>query len=463
MSRPNKSQSNIRTLRVAVLEKGQRAPSDWMPCQIGHNLEFSTARLESYVLSSWKPVTFDALLIAAAVEFCDRTLKRPALGWGRDFHLQIPVHNRAHWASKPVSQSLIDALSFLTGDHWNIAFTERKKAQEVPHQSVLEMPVGIQAVLPFSDGMDSCAVAGLMERELKNRLIRVRLGAKTIDRTAGAKARQPFTTVPYRVVLNKQGAERSARSRGFKFATVSGVAAFLVGAPTIIVPESGQGALGSALVAVGHAYEDFRNHPLFTDRMQKYLRAAFGHQVQFDFPRLWYTKGETLAEYAKVAKDDAHLKAWSCWQNSRQVAVSGRKRQCGICAACMLRRLSVHAAGLSEASETYVWENLSARTFEKGAARGFKHLTEALYQYAIAGTLHLDHLAGLPGSTLQRHALERTAHLLARSQGLSPKKAEDKLDRLLAKHQSEWRAFVNSLGSTSFIANWVAAVNDVAV
>ncbi|MFO1100773.1 MAG: 7-cyano-7-deazaguanine synthase [Xanthobacteraceae bacterium] len=451
-----KSRTDMPTLRIAVLEKGQRASRDWETCMIGSNLDFSTERLESYVLSSWKPLIFDALLVAAAVEFCDRTQKRPALGWGRDFHLQIPVHDRAHWVSKGVSGALIEALDFLTGDHWNVTFVQRKKSEEINRQSVLEMPLGIQAVLPFSDGMDSRAVAGLKERELKNHLILVRLGSKRIDRPSGLSARQPFATVPYRVVLNTQGKERSARSRGFKFATVSGVAAFLIGAPKIIVPESGQGALGSALVAVGHAYEDVRNHPLFTDRMEKYLHAVFGHEVKFEFPRLWATKGETLAEYAKGATDDAHLKAWSCWQNSRQVSVDGRKRQCGICAACMLRRLSVHAAGLSEAHDTYVWEDLSAPTFKKGAARGFKHVTEALHQYAIAGTLHLDHLAGLRSAALHKPALKRTADLLARSQKLSPEEAELRLDRLLAKHETEWRAFVTSLGPSSFVAKWVA-------
>ncbi len=38
-------------------------------------------------------------------------------------------------------------------------------------------------------------------------------------------------------------------------------------------------------------------------------------------------------------------------QSARQVSVNGHKRQCGICAACMLRRQSVHASDLSEVKE----------------------------------------------------------------------------------------------------------------
>ena len=79
---------------------------------------------------------------------------------------------------------------------------------------------------------------------------------------------------------------------------------------------------------------------------------------------------------------------WSCWQQNRHSSVAGRKRQCGVCAACFLRRLSVHAAGLEEVPETYVWENLSARSFEAGAASAFSRITTAHREYAIAGALH---------------------------------------------------------------------------
>src|SRR3981189_1004565 len=118
-------------VRVAVLEnEDQPAPANWRPCIIGTNLDFSTPRLESYCLASWKPVVFDALVVAAAVEFCDRIQKRPALSWGRDFSLRLPVPYVGHGSSEPVRQTLIDALEFLTGDKWQIAFTPRRKPQE---------------------------------------------------------------------------------------------------------------------------------------------------------------------------------------------------------------------------------------------------------------------------------------------------------------------------------------------
>jgi hypothetical protein len=239
---------------------------------------------------------------------------------------------------------------------------------------------------------------------------------------------------------------------------LSGIAAFLAKAPRIIVPESGQGALGPSLVPVGQAYEDYRNHPLFTNRMARLLKALFSHDVQFEFPRLWFTKGETLREY--VALDSGRVD-WattrSCWQDNRQVSVDGRRRQCGICAACMLRRLSVHAAGLSERSDTYIWENLSAKSFDEGVALGFKKI-KAQRDYAIAGALHLDHLAALRHSTVNAQAIRLNTFQLARAFNEKQIDIQDRLNRLLSEHEKEWKGFMEFLGPEAFVSQWIEQI-----
>jgi hypothetical protein len=208
---------------------------------------------------------------------------------------------------------------------------------------------------------------------------------------------------------------------------------------------------------VGQAYEDYRSHPLFTGRMERFLDALLGHRVRFSFPRLWYTKAETLRKFVDECEDNSSwFVTWSCWQQSRQVSVNHKKRQCGICAACMLRRLSVHAAGLSEPSENYVWEDLSARTFTAGVAASFRpeKITHALREYAIAGALHLDHLAGLQDSPANARMLTLSGFQLSGALGLKETDARAKLDRLLHQHSCEWRNFMLSLGQNSFVADW---------
>jgi 7-cyano-7-deazaguanine synthase in queuosine biosynthesis len=446
------------SLRVDVVEAGGRARPGYRICEIDADLTFSTSHLESYCLAQWEPVIFDALVVAAAVEFCDRIQRRQTQHWGRNIELRIPVHEPERWSAPIVSVALKDALDFLTGDCWVISFIARKLPAYVPQQIPFDLLEDARAVMPFSDGLDSCAVAGLMHRELGDGLIRVRLGTKEFKpmiEQSGKK--QPFTSIPYRVKPRTgEFTESSARSRGFKFATISGIAAYMVKAERIIVTESGQGAIGPTLVAVGQGYEDYRSYPLFMDRMEIFLRALFGHRVSFDFPRLWHTKGETLAAFVNECAEGASWSnTWSCWQQNRHSSVSGHKRQCGICAACMLRRLSVHAAGLAETPETYVWEKLSASTFESGANAAFDHITKAQREYAIAGTLHLDHLATLQKSPLNSGTIDLTVSQLSRSRGIPQDVGRASLTRLLNQHESEWMNFLDALGLDSFVLDWV--------
>lgn len=449
-------------LRVDVVESGMRSQNDWIRCEIGTNLEFNTAQMESYFFARWEPVLYDAMLVAAAVEFCDRSKRRPVSGWGRDMELRIPVHELDRWNCQDVMQALRVALEFLSGDSWKITFYARKRAESPPRQSSLCIPSDVAAVIPFSDGLDSRSVAGIMALELGERLVRVRLGPTDSAPKRRSPLREPFTSVPYKVCAGERRfPESSARSRGFKFALLSGLAAYLAKAARVVVPESGQGALGSTLVPVGQAYADYRNHPMFTVRMERFFAALLGHQVRYEFPQLWRTKGETLARFVRECEEgpSSWASTWSCWQQSRQSSVEGMKRQCGICAACMLRRLSVHTAGLTEPKTAYVWENLGALSFVAGAAASFakKRITKAMNQYAIAGALHLDHLAALRQSPSNALSLSVSAFQLSQACSLPKTEAHDRLTRLLTQHETEWKNFVGSLGPKSFIAEWAVA------
>jgi 7-cyano-7-deazaguanine synthase in queuosine biosynthesis len=446
------------TVKVNVLEPGGRALPGWISCGIGTNLIFNSHTLASYFLAKWEPKMFDLLLLAAAVDFCDKIQRRPALGWGRNFELRLPVHEPDLWDQKSVYESLHDALEFLTGDRWKLTFVKRRKPAIGPQQELFILPTKAEAVIPFSDGLDSHAVGALMAQKYGTRLVCVRLGPKKKDHPKDASGRkQPFKAVPYEVKSGESRfVESSARSRGFKFAILSGAAAYFSRAGKVIVPESGQGALGPTLVPVGQAYEDYRNHPLFTTRMTALFKALLGYDVVFDFPRLWFTKGETLNAYMALSdgKNPEWTKTRSCWQDNRFASVNNKRRQCGICAACMLRRLSIHSANLKEDNETYIWENLSASSFNEGAAEGFTKITKSQKEYAIAGTLHLDHLANLKQSRLSEQPLKLASFQLARSLGESEATVQPKLERMLSQHEKEWKSYMNSLGSDSFVVQW---------
>ena len=434
------------SIHVYVAEPGARAVKGAVRCEIDRDLKFSTESLESYFFAEWKEEAYDALLLAAAVEFADKSRRRSSIDWRRSIELRVPVHDVERWQQAAVSETLRDALEYLTGDFWEISFYDRRRRASKPRQSLLELPTSVEAVLPFSNGLDSRIVGGLMERTLGSCLVRVRLASGLQDSEGLRSRRLVFTSVPYRVIA--RSAESSARSRGFKFAMISGIAAYLAGANRILVPESGQGALGPSLVPVGQTYEDYRSHPTFTRRMERLFKGLFGKEIAFSFPQLWHTKGETLRLFFEECGDRLWTATHSCWQQSRQVGVGGRRRQCGICAACMLRRMSVHAAGGAEPEDQYVWERLDVSALEKGVAPSFSRtrITTAMREYAIAGALHLDHLAGLHRQPSSTTLLDVYSHQLGQTIGLDRSSVRAKVDRLLEQHAKEWAAFVSSLG-----------------
>lgn len=443
-------------IAIDVVEPGRRAGKGRVAFDLGRDVEFSTAGLESYAFARWEPVIYDAMVVAAAIEYGDRILRRPPQGWARHIALRIPVHDPERWRSNAVAETLQDAAEFLTGDYWTLEFPQRRSAAPAPEQSPLSLPVKTQAVLPYSDGMDSRAVAGLLGRELGNGLVRVRVGAKSLDQPRNGASRVPFATVPYRVPCNMPNRESSSRSRGFKFALISGIAAYLANAEEIVIPESGQGAIGPALLSVGHAYPDYRNHPLFGRRMAAFMNALLGTRMRFVYPRIWSTKGETLRDFVSMAGGSDWQSTRSCWRSNQWSSVDGKLRQCGVCAACMLRRVSVHAAGLSEQADTYVAVDLGADTLQDAIVRGFTRRTTAFDEYAVAGVLHLDHLADMAepdaAPLLRRHAV-----LLAQPMGLSQSEAEARLTRLFQKHAEEWKNYLDALGERSFVKRWVRA------
>ena len=324
---------------------------------IGSAINLSIAGLESYFYTSWRPELVDLLVIAAAVEYCDLSLKRPAWGWARSFDLRVAVHSLDRWEDSAVHNALEDALSFLTGDQWIVSFVQRMCDIERVGQDSLGFDVRDRVIMPYSDGVDSRAVSALVDDAEKGGLVRVRLGIRGADTHSKDPRERRFMSVPYQVRFDVgQRVESSARSRGFKFAVITGIAAALANVERIVVTESGQGALGPILVTVGQSHPDYRVHPAFTRRVEALFEALTGKAPRYEYPRIWSTKGETVTAAQKLTQPPNWANTRSCWQGARQVSFERKRRQCGICAACMLRRLSMHAAGVKEPAANYIWE-----------------------------------------------------------------------------------------------------------
>lgn len=443
---------------VAVSEEPSDEKDGILHCRIGDHIKFETEGLEAYFCAEWDQKLYDLLVLAGSIEFCDRAICRSTVEWAREIHLSLPVHEPDQWNDGATKELLCRALSFLTGDCWYIHFNCRKRPVDKPRQGLFDFLDHVTSVIPFSEGLDSLAAARISELKHKKILARVRLGSARAPRDFECPQRAPFATVPYKIQgVHYRLRESSQRHRGFKFAALCGIAASLAKCVEVIIPESGQGAIGPSLVTAGQGYPDYRSHPRFLRFMEQFPDRILERKLCFLTPRIWFTKGETLKEYVEL--NASHFKdlrsTRSCWQQARQIGFEGRFPQCGICAACMLRRMSMHAAGLSEPNETYLWEDLSAQSFVRGCASGFPRITESLKEYAIAGALHLDHLAEIGSSSFSERTLNRESLFLSQSTDMSQEEVNKGMRRMLGKHREEWKEFLESLGKDSFILRMI--------
>ena len=436
-----------------VIEKGQksaRISSKYSAtAEIGEHIYFDPAVLDTFDVKGCESLHYDMLVLSAAVEFADRRWKRP-LGWRRNLNVTLPVVDLKTWQKPEVLKSLHGVLNYLTGDTWRFTFIKAKNLSPIgSRQMLLDFGKTKTFAIAYSEGLDSRAVSALSGNESEALCIRV--AGSHQNRRNGDRF---FTQIPFKVKRCPSN-ESSFRSRGFQFAALTAIAAQLSNVSRIIVPESGQGALGPVLLPLHNIYADYRNHPTFFRKMERFIKSLQGYQLRFEQPRLWSTKGQTLRAFLGVdGKSKAHLTdTRSCWQSRRVVNVGDRKH-CGLCAACLLRRLSLHAAGVDEVPGAYVVSDLTVSTGSDAlSVIPQKADRDIMVEYGSVGARHLQHLADMsdwPDDDLRAHASQ-----IARAVGESYEDTLKKLRTMLVTHAQEWQTFLSAQGEQGFLKSWM--------
>jgi len=145
--------------------------------------------------------------------------------------------------------------------------------------------------------------------------------------------------------------ESSQRSRVFLFAGIGGVAAWMTGASAVEMYESGVGAVNFPLLAGMEGSQATRScHPAFLRQMSEILSMAAGQQIRFNLPFFHMTKGEVVESLSRERLCDIASSTVSC----AHYPLRHRERKaCGVCPACIFRRVAMHAAGIAEPDATY--------------------------------------------------------------------------------------------------------------
>lgn len=447
--------SHKRTQRehsLYVVEQGRRSEHECQEsvtiAEIGKEIVFDPSILDTYHYDGWKSVHHDLLVVCAAVEFADRRYARNKIQWSRRFLITVPVMELDVWQQPKVQTYLNDMLRHLTGDNWNFSFVETRSPSVVSHrQRSLDFGDNKQFTIAYSDGLDSRCVSGIYD---KGNAVRVRV-SKSKDKIKPGE--RPFDLIPFEVKL--KSLESGVRSRGFKFAAITAIAGQLSSVSKIIVPESGQGALGPVMLPLHNVYADYRNYPTFFRKMERFIKELLDYEVTYEQPRLWYTKGQTISDFLTQFGGTSTdiLSTRSCWQRRWNVRIDGKLRQCGLCAACLLRRMSLHSVNIDEPGDTYTFADLTVSKFEDGIPGNNYVRSSEMVEYGSAGVRHLQQITDLavqPDSALRSYVFE-----IAQATNASEQDTSANLRKLLLKHSEEWRDFVNAQGKNSFINGWL--------
>ena len=441
-------------LTLNIIDKGTESRTGLngggLVAEIGKEIVFDASVLDTYHYAGWKPVHHDLLVVCAAVEFADRRRPRRATQWSRWFQITIPVFERDAWDQAAVRRYLHDTLRHLTGDDWQFSFRQAKEStvEDSVRQRMLPFRENKEFVIAYSNGIDSRCVSGILDA--RDSVVRVRL---TRVRDRAKHGERPFDQIPFAV---KTGSgETDVRSRAFKFAAITAIAAHLCAVGKIVVPESGQEAIGPSLLPLHNTYPDYRNHPTFFRKMERFIQELLGFSVSYEQPRLWNTKGETIRAFAAKVESgrESVMNTRSCWQQRWNARFDGKLGQCGLCAACLLRRMSMHAAEIEEPAGIYFVDDLTRARYEdaRPQQRGGR-LSRTLVEYGSVGARHLQQLADR--AEVSDTALRPFVFEIARATSTSEHETLEGLRRLLLQHASEWRAFCRAQGPRSFIVGW---------
>lgn len=418
--------------------------------------------LTDFCCADTSPLGADLAVVLAAVRDADKRVHRfHSIGWQRNIRLDVPVYELQKWRQPEVQAAMRDCLQYLTGDSWDVHFYKRRKK----FTSATQRPLGIQprdnvAFMPFSHGLDSYAQLVLLTCNDKDRKVipvnytpRPGVPTTTVQRKTGGLSTVGVTGA----TQAPSHPEQSGRTRPFVYDTLAAYAACLHGDNgKVIIPENGQGSLGASLVRLGVEAPHRSCHPGFTVRLARFIKLLFGKEVTFIHSALYQTKGQVLTELSRVEPNTSEwlTKYKSCSYDRRNTSKDHKAVHCGFCGNCLLRRVSVLAAGIEEDEAQYLVSRLDTETFEEaltgtGRERNFKSFRDVAHNASRS----MQRLADVAvGSEKIRFAAE--VECLAHYQGRSTREVEEQLRNLVNCHREEWEKFMAQVGQSSWLAQF---------
>lgn len=308
----------------------------------------------------------DLLYISLMVFCVDRSVSRKKQddAWTRNLELYIPVKAYEKW--EHCNSILVNALNFLTGDHWTIHFRKRVTLTEDEDKyikgrwryrcSVKRIDTDVFCML--SGGLDSFIGAINLLKDGKEPIFVSHYGGGK-----GVKIYQDSVVnslkIQYAVdskrffrfyAASQNGAEDTTRSRSLMFFAHAIVLASGIGHHVdLYVPENGVISLNIPLTVMRLGSLSTRTtHPYFMGMFQKLL-TGLDIDISLVNPFQMQTKGEMM----KTCKDldflNTHYQdTLSCSHPDQGRWTGDAVGHCGECLPCTIRKAAIKAAGLDD-------------------------------------------------------------------------------------------------------------------
>lgn len=365
----------LRTTREQAAQPPPTVLLDWLPGGRG-----TIQRRQSLTSGlNIPPAALDFLRFAGAVFCADKVALRPAM-WTRPMSLDVPVRDPDAWAA--TATDLADAVSFLSGDEWDIRVWNSDEPA-VAH----EPPIGpVDVVCLFSGGLDSfagavdllaagnrvCLVAhydGGQAPKVQQHLAR-RLAA-TYGRDRVVFRRLFLRPAPASNLQERPlpggDPERTTRTRSILFLAAGLAVAAGYGPQTpLVIPENGFIGINVPLTRARSGSLSTRTtHPYFMERLTACV-AALGITNPVSNPYRTWTKGEMLERSADADTLRRHARTTlSCAHPEAPRYAKRDQGNCGYCFPCVIRRASMHHVGLDDPGD-YAFDALNERDEMEG-------------------------------------------------------------------------------------------------
>ena len=275
------------------------------------------------------------------------------VAWARDIRAHLPAREPDFW--NEIAPSIEEIFADFTMDRLRLEFHPEPSTQSPPRQSQTPFP-DHDSVALFSGGVDSFVGTGHLLAEGLHPIAVAHTAAGAITHAQAfaeevMKERSPsFRRVPLtarKYGTTFPGPEPSQRSRSFLFLAAAAVMASVGGSNRVFINENGIMAIHVPMTSarIG-SLSTHTASPVTVERVAKLASSVLGSEITMQNLLVSRTKPEVVGLGRDLNLGAALPFTVSCWSIGRT------GHHCGVCAPCIMRRISFELHDLPDAEYT---------------------------------------------------------------------------------------------------------------